>query len=386
MADFSDAEDRHLVQIALKHELAGTPISWVDVAKRMKKWKNSKEKLRLRLKALKARFGTNICDFPQRLLETPRRRTSSTCAAQVPHKPVTDPQDAIAMETSTAPADASFDGTNEQVPAIDNSVAAQPSNPATRHAVNLLIEFNAILDAHSHRTPPDSSSAMSSLCVAAHIFDDPIVEDSSCYKIVEKMFQSVPRAAIRQKSGRPEQNMGEVCMVGVTSLLKALKLEVKDVFLDVGAGIGNVVAQVALQSRACKVVGIEIREHAVSLARRAISGATLHHRQLWKITLLCGDIRTPDTIEHRSVQESTVLYCFNTLFDDTSRVALESLACQLDRLRLVVVADKFCPRHERRQNCRNKFCTMWTKHEEVQIDVTYSSKPVSFSIFKRKQC
>ncbi len=148
---------------------------------------------------------------------------------------------------------------------------------------------------------------------------------------------------------------------------------------------GNVVAQVALQSHASKVVGVEVRERAVSLARRAIASAATQHPQLLKISMLSQDIRAPDTsIKHRSVQESTVLYCFNKVFDHTSRIALESLACQLDRLRLVVVADKFCPRHERRKRCLNEFCTKWTMYEEVQMSVTYSSKPVSFSMYKRK--
>ena len=405
MADFSDAEDKQLVQIALKHEMAGTRISWMEVAQQMKKWKNNKEKLRLRLKTLKDRFGPNICDFPERLLnETPRKRTrnrrasivkistavstTDTSAVQVLRTPVTDhhpTQDAIAVETCSAPADALYDRMSDQELAFTRSNESQPERSSTGHTSNLLLLFNAILDGDSHRPTPSSTDATSRLCVAAAMLDEPVVEESACYKIVENMFQSISRAAVRQESGRPEQNMGEVCMASVTSLLQALRLEVTDVFLDVGAGIGNVVAQVALQSRACRVVGIEMREGAVSLAKRAIASATPHYPQLLKISLLHGDIRAPDTIKHRSVQESTVLYCFSTVFDESSKVTLERLTCELNRLRLVVVADKFCPRHERRKKCVNEFCTMWAMHKEVQMSVTYNCKQVSFSIYKRKQ-
>jgi Histone methylation protein DOT1 len=420
MADFSDAEDKHLVQIALKHEIAGTQISWVEAAKEFKKWKHNKEKLRLRLKALKTRFGPDICDFPQRLIiVTPRTRKGKVSAnsyrsslqqSKVPRSPVVNHnpiQDAVPVEASTGVSLIVMSPFESPSASADQS--QHPTTP-TKQPRTMLEEFNAIVDANSadqsqHPTTPtkqsrtmfeefnaivdtNSLSALSSLCVVASyvrgIIDEPVVQDSICYKIVGEMFQSIQSADVRQQSGRPEQNMGEVSMVGVTALLCALDVGADDVFLDVGAGIGNVLAQVALQSRACKVIGIEVRETAVSMAMCMIGRAALQYSQLWRINMLAGDIRAPEVIKHRCVQESTVLYCFSTVFDHTSRLALESLACRLTRLRLVVVADKFCPRHQRRQNCRNEFCTLWTMKGEVQIDVTYSCNPVLFSIYKRK--
>jgi Histone methylation protein DOT1 len=418
MADFSDAEDKYLVRLALKHEIAGTQISWTELSKKMKKWKNNKEKLRLRLKCLKTRFGPNICDFPRRYFEDkPRqpRRVSKNIVT-------TNRSDALRLDTNTAPRpraidasehddltntlaledscggmdsleasvgslEHSFGGMNSAVPVrADDSRHTTPLMEPPR---SILEEFNATLDAFNSQTSVhDSSCALSSLCVVASLVrgtvEELVVEDLVCYAIIEKMFQFIPRAEVCHKSSHPEQHMGEVSMVGVTALLSALEIQKEDVFMDVGAGIGNVVAQVALQSRAHLVLGIEIRERAVQLAKRVIADTAIHHRQLLKIIMLAGDIRMLEIIFNASVQSSTILYSFNTVFDNATNTAIESLCCELRSLRLVVVAHKFCPRHERRQNCRNKFCTKWKMEEEVNVDVTYSPKPVRFFIYKRQ--
>ncbi|ETO71045.1 hypothetical protein F444_12544, partial [Phytophthora nicotianae P1976] len=51
-------------------------------------------------------------------------------------------------------------------------------------------------------------------------------------------------------------------------------LDEEDVFLDVGAGVGNILAQVALTTDARLCVGIEFRRDLVSLGQRSL------HQQL----------------------------------------------------------------------------------------------------------
>lgn len=395
MADFSDVEDKYLVRFALKHEIAGTQISWIELSTKMKRWKGNKEKLRLRLKALKTRFGPNICDLPRRYLEdTPRQpmRVSNTIVTKKrlaaftleanapPRRKHGDSTDVLAFDHSFGGMDSSILTSSVRL----GDVASSSELPRT-----VLELFNASLDAvNSETSARDSSCALSSLCFAANFVcgavDELVVAELECYAIVEKMFQSIPRADVRHKSSNPEQHMGEVSMVGVSALLSALEIKKKDVFMDVGAGIGNVLAQVALQSRAHKVLGIEVRERAVQLAKHVIADTAIHHRQLSKITMLAGDIRTLETTLLKSVESSTILYSFNTVFDHSTNMAIESLCCELSSLRLVALADKFCPRHERRPTCRNKFCTEWKLKEEVEVHVTYSSKPVSFYIYTRQ--
>ena len=65
MADFSDEEDRALVQLALQHAEKGKKrISWKAIATMMRATKRP-EQLRLRLAGLKKRFGSDLVKFPR---------------------------------------------------------------------------------------------------------------------------------------------------------------------------------------------------------------------------------------------------------------------------------------------------------------------------------
>ncbi|OWY91518.1 hypothetical protein PHMEG_00039878 [Phytophthora megakarya] len=65
MADFSEEEDRRLVQLVRPFAKAGSRVNWAVVAKKMKPW--SPSKLRHRLKTLKRKYGNNVLAFPRRL-------------------------------------------------------------------------------------------------------------------------------------------------------------------------------------------------------------------------------------------------------------------------------------------------------------------------------
>ncbi|KAL4171628.1 hypothetical protein KRP22_009718 [Phytophthora ramorum] len=65
MSDFTDAEDRQLVQLALVYQRKGRQIMWGQVALQMRDTKKSKEVLRQRLKTLKRTHGRNLEKFPK---------------------------------------------------------------------------------------------------------------------------------------------------------------------------------------------------------------------------------------------------------------------------------------------------------------------------------
>ncbi|POM72670.1 Histone methylation protein, partial [Phytophthora palmivora] len=82
---------------------------------------------------------------------------------------------------------------------------------------------------------------------------------------VEILFASVGKADIRQKSGKRHLNAGEILPTGVTALIDAVgNFGVHDIFLDVGRDLGNVVAQVTLQTSASKCYGIEVCDEVLS--------------------------------------------------------------------------------------------------------------------------
>ncbi|CAI5729200.1 unnamed protein product [Peronospora effusa] len=64
MSDFTDDEDRQLVQLALMFSRNRRQILWDRLTQQMKGTKKSKEALRQRLKTLKRTHGRNLENFP----------------------------------------------------------------------------------------------------------------------------------------------------------------------------------------------------------------------------------------------------------------------------------------------------------------------------------
>ncbi|KAL3670270.1 hypothetical protein V7S43_004583 [Phytophthora oleae] len=64
MSDFTDAEDRQLVQLARVFSRSSQQIPWDKLAQKMKCTKKPKDALRQRLKTLKRKHGRNLEEFP----------------------------------------------------------------------------------------------------------------------------------------------------------------------------------------------------------------------------------------------------------------------------------------------------------------------------------
>jgi hypothetical protein len=70
MSNFSDKEDRMLIQLVHQHNVAKAKrISWSDIATQMKT-KKTREQLRLRVVCLKKRFGNILANFPRWYFES----------------------------------------------------------------------------------------------------------------------------------------------------------------------------------------------------------------------------------------------------------------------------------------------------------------------------
>lgn len=380
MADFSDAEDMQLVQIALKHEEEGTAICWSDVAHRIRRWKANKEKLRLRLKHLKSRYGSKISDFPRRYFA----RITTAKKNQVKNQVVLK---APSASESTRDTDASADRCIDQ---LNQFFVDLFDNEQPRIDFDTLSTFRrSNLDVESKSSALDCALNIANPLIQFNtLFNDNVHSlrntDEMCYGFVQSMFADVSRKDIHQKTGQRDLNMGEISMVGLTKLVASLCIRDDDVFLDVGAGVGNVVSQLALQSPAKKVIGIEIRRAIVMRSKLILSASVQRHPELAKVTMIHGDIRAGDTIARDDVQSSTILYSFNQVFDHISNVKLEYVSCCLRALRIVVISEKFCHRHKVRQMCTNEFCTLWKLQEEVDVGVTFKATTVKFRIYVRR--
>lgn len=92
MSDFTDNEDKMLVQLVRDHELEapkGARIPWKAIAQKMQT-KKSPEQLRLRVRCLKRRFGESAANFPRRyfLRNHEKKPTTNKKALHIKQKEV----------------------------------------------------------------------------------------------------------------------------------------------------------------------------------------------------------------------------------------------------------------------------------------------------------
>ncbi|POM79392.1 LOW QUALITY PROTEIN: Hypothetical protein PHPALM_2955, partial [Phytophthora palmivora] len=85
-----------------------------------------------------------------------------------------------------------------------------------------------------------------------------------------------------------------ISMHGVSILLSLLSpVKATDVFLDVGSGVGNVVAQVAIETPIGLCIGVEIQHELSLLSKAVIESANATQPRLAKVHIYTCDIRQP---------------------------------------------------------------------------------------------
>lgn len=335
MADFSDREDMQLVQLAAKAIKRCGRIDWYQLSTTMATSKKGKSKLQERLNLLKRRFGNDVTKFPPRFFGAlPRVRKTRTKSTP--------------MVASAAP----------PTPLVD---AASPC-VSNAFQLSLLEQFNVLIE----QIEPL----------------EPYTDTGTIYRLVDRLFEGVGPGHIRQPGGQPDYNTGEIAMVGVSSLLECFGLVCDtDVFLDVGCGIGNVVAQVALESRFRLAIGVEMRETVLAMGKQLIDDQKKTERRLQKTRFIDADIRNDGFLNTPPIQETTHLYCHNLVFSEESNMALERLV-EMPSLHAVVVSRAFCPRH--RPSCKKVFCIMWTLKETLHVPMTYTTTPAALYVYQRR--
>lgn len=202
------------------------------------------------------------------------------------------------------------------------------------------------------------------------------------YVAVEEIFASVEKADVRQQRGKTESNTGELTPTGTTAMIEACALKPEDVFIDVGSGIGNVVAQVALQTNALSVVGVEIREGLACQGEMLMAQYSERYPQLRKISVYPLDICDIDNANMNVFQTVTVLFSHNTVFKPEALLMLESICCRLPQLRTVVLMQPFCIRH--RPRCTREFCAVFNgRDSRIMTTVTFTKLPKPLFIYDR---
>ncbi|KAG3231755.1 hypothetical protein PI124_g23151 [Phytophthora idaei] len=262
---FLDSEDKALVQVALLFERDGLRITWADVARRVKT-KRAPTELRLRLANLKRTYGKRpLFGGGNRIREGQGGRIAR----------VGEGRDAQVRQGAAAACDG----------AIGAAVAAGTSpiveGTAVRHVERILRGFRVLV--------------LLFIAVVVAVTQ----ESKLCAKALKEAAQAVVNILggiraedVRQTAGRTQANSGEILPAGVSAIIEAIGgADGHDGFLDIGAGVGNVIAQVALTTSIGVCVGIELPADLCALGQACIRRYTEHLPRLNNVLLKASDAK-----------------------------------------------------------------------------------------------
>ena len=319
MTDFSDRDDHQLVQLALKYEVAGRPIDWDHVVKKMgRNWKN-RERLRSRLKTLKQTYGYRIRDFPKRLTARKKKGRPPGRASKRP----------------------------------------QPTG------------LQKLAD-------------MAALTLRRSEFD--VVSRADAQRTVDQLFAHLKQQDIKQASGKPHENAGEISVAGVSALIDAISpINANDVFVDLGSAIGNVVAQVSLETCVRRCIAVEVREYLHTRGME-ITRANRHvYPQLNRIQWKCADITKLDFASDADLQQTTILFANNQVFDPRTNLKIETACAELPHLQWVLLISQFCgSRRHLRNSCGRDFCRLFECVQVIEASVSWCSNLSKYHVFRRR--
>ena len=213
-------------------------------------------------------------------------------------------------------------------------------------------------------------------------YQEPLASEEA-QQILEMIFAHIDKRDIHQSSGEAHLNVGEISPEGFSSILQRIgNLKRNDVFVHVGSGVGNVLAQASLETHACLCIGIDVRTEAVARSQEVFGRFHDRYPALRKILQLCDDIQNLQPKTRSLLFRATVLYSSCQLFLPTSLNELLEIISTLPSLRLVISTVKFCPRHTSR--CSKLVCRLfYLQDEPVQAIVMWKNAYQSFYIYER---
>ncbi|ETK96698.1 hypothetical protein L915_00653 [Phytophthora nicotianae] len=200
---------------------------------------------------------------------------------------------------------------------------------------------------------------------------------------VDAIFSSISAYDVRQQAGRTYDNAGEVLPSGVALLLATVgPLDEEDVFLDVGAGVGNILAHVALTTDARLCVGIEFRRVLVSLGQRCLHQQLKIQPRLDKVMLKLLDVRDVSMSRHSPICEATIVFANIFLFDEDAKLIVSRELSAMPVARVIVSTSLFCPRH--RSSCSEPYCKSWKLDHQLEVQCSWKATPHAIYIYRKK--
>ena len=142
----------------------------------------------------------------------------------------------------------------------------------------------------------------------------------------------IPRADERSVArSKGSSTYGELMPTATVRLLAQLELRRRDVFVDLGAGVGKVVLLAAMTTPAGAALGVELSATRVELGERVFAEARRQRvRGAGRASLRQADMLTTE------LDDATVIYTCSTAFSDRFMKRLVRRLAQLPKLRKLV--------------------------------------------------
>lgn len=165
---------------------------------------------------------------------------------------------------------------------------------------------------------------------------------------------------VRQSKGSPIY--GEINHQSLNKLLDHLKLTSRDVFFDLGSGVGKVVLQTALVSPVKSCIGVELSTARHNDALNALENSRSWDKHLYqRVCLVNADMLTVD------LRSATLIYTCSTAFSEGFMKKIVSyLATFTHPFRLVTLQDLPTTRHFKLTD-KIKLNMSWVRNTPVYI-------------------
>ncbi|KAG1696263.1 hypothetical protein DVH05_009170 [Phytophthora capsici] len=166
-----------------------------------------------------------------------------------------------------------------------------------------------------------------------------LLQPSQAERAIQDIYRSVSAAEIRQSAGKTDENAGELLPTAVSSVIQMIgPVNENDIFLDVGAGLGNIAAQFAIQTNANQCLGIEKRAEVARAGLKCVRSNATQLQNLRKVRVLIGDVLDTPLSSFPPFEAASIIYLNDFLFSEPAKLAVREELCHMSKAR------KYMPR------------------------------------------
>ncbi|EEY59480.1 uncharacterized protein PITG_20932 [Phytophthora infestans T30-4] len=154
------------------------------------------------------------------------------------------------------------------------------------------------------------------------------------------------------------------------------------IFVDVEAGAGNVLAQVALTRNVRACIGVELRRDHVSLGDRCMQQQLKQYPWLRKILLKQVNVRDGSMSRLPHICEATIVFDKIFLFEEDAKLIVLRELRAMSEARMIVATSLFCPSH--RSSCTEPCCKCWELDHHIEVHVSWKATLHPLFIYRKK--